>query len=418
MLSQKPSGDRWSAVARALLWLGLSGMGAELQAQEPGVTSTSIRVGGVMALEGDAQGLGQGMKAGLEAALKGQEIQGHRIEFSAVNDSYIPVDTGVATRQFIQQGVFAMLGNVGTPTARVALPILAENRIPAVGFFTGASLLRPGVGDILNYRASYTQEVATIIDAALAAGIKPTEICAYVQNDAYGMAGIEGLRAALAKQPGTGAVIQKLDQIMAMEGDDPARNDIGPVGVYQRKALSARSGYQSLKNWETSTGSPCRLVVTVGTYKAVANFIAYTRSKGEKWTVSGVSFTGADSLKEELARQDISDGVMVTQVVPALDSPLPIVKEARAALGQQLGYVSLEGYIVGKLFLEIMRRSNGPISRENFLKAARGQRFDLGGLPLDFTNDNQGSDFVLLTYLQNGEYKTVAPADLKKVFQQ
>jgi len=56
----------------------------------------------------------------------------------------------VGSSKQASKGVVAMLGNVGTPTARVSLPILAENKIPAIGFFTGAGLLRPGVGDMID----------------------------------------------------------------------------------------------------------------------------------------------------------------------------------------------------------------------------------------------------------------------------
>ncbi|MDJ0864118.1 MAG: ABC transporter substrate-binding protein, partial [Gammaproteobacteria bacterium] len=155
---------------------------------EPGVTPSTIRIGGVMDLEGVSRGLGLGMKTGIEAAVRGQRVRGRRIEFVTLNDSYTPEKSKKATEQLLSQGVFAVVGNVGTPTAKVTLPILAEQGVPAVGFFTGAGILRPGVGDIINFRASYVQETAAVIRQAINAGIKPTEICAYVQNDAYGMA--------------------------------------------------------------------------------------------------------------------------------------------------------------------------------------------------------------------------------------
>ena len=386
-------------------------------AAEPGVSKTMIRIGGVMDLEGDSRGLGLGMKMGIEAALKDQSIQGRSIEFVGLNDFYNPPTTVEATKQLIDQGIFLMLGNVGTPTAKVSLPILAEHRVPAVGFFTGAGLLRPGVGDVVNYRASYVQETASAIEAALSVGVRPREICAYVQNDAYGMAGVAGIKTALIKQPGTSSVVEKLEQIMTLEGEDPDRNGIGPVGVYRRNTLSSRDGYKSLKNWEQENGTRCRLVVTVGTYEAIANFIGYAHYKGEDWVFSAVSFTGADNLQEALKAFGVTDGLIMTQVVPALDSPLPIVNDARQALGDNLGYVSLEGYIVGRMLLDVLRNIKGPITREAFLEAALGRGFDLGGLPIDFANDNQGSDLVLLTQLSGNGYDVVDPLQLEKVFQ-
>ncbi|NJN45177.1 MAG: ABC transporter substrate-binding protein [Candidatus Competibacteraceae bacterium] len=385
-------------------------------AQEYGVTDKTIVIGGVMDLEGASSGLGQGMKAGIDAAFKNEKIQNRDIEFVTLNDSYKPELTVEAVRQLIDRGIFLMLGNVGTPTARVALPILAENKVPAVGFFTGAGLLRPGVGDVVNYRASYAQEIASLITAAVAAGVKPAEVCALVQNDAYGMAGVEGLKAALEDKAEAESTISQLEQILNMEGDEPARNGLGPVGVYRRNTLYAKEGYQSLKKWEDSSGSPCRLVVTVGTYVPVANFIGYARYKNENWVFSAVSFTGAESFRQELIKYGVTDKILMTQVVPALDSELPIVQAARKALGEKLDYVSLEGYIAGKMVLQIMNEINGDLTRDNFLQAVRDNQFDLGGLKLDFTNDNQASDFVLLTDLQGEKYNVIDPDYLQQLF--
>lgn len=374
---------------------------------EPGISDTTIRIGGVMDLEGRSSGLGQGMKIGIEAALRGEKIRGRRIEFITYDDSYTPKKTIAATRKLLERDVFLIIGNVGTPTAEVALPILAEERVPAVGFFTGAGLLRPGVGDIVNYRASYVQETAKVIESAIRAGVPPSGICAYVQNDGYGMAGVAGIKSALSARPGTKKILNALDEIIEMEGDDPPRNNIGPVGVYRRNTFTSREGYISLKNWEKKQGTRCRLVVSVGTYNAIARFVGYSRYKGDDWVVSAVSFTGADDFRSALKEFNVSDKVVMTQVVPALDSRLPIVAEARKALGERFGYVTLEGYIVGKMWLEAMRKIEGPLTRENFIRAVQGHTFDVGGLKLDFRTDNQGSDLVLLTYLDGDEYRVM-----------
>lgn len=376
-----------------------------------GVTETVIRVGGVMDLKGDSRGLGEGMRNGIEAAFKGVTVKGRRLEFVPLNDNYSPPKTIESTVRLLEQGVFVMLGNVGTPTAKVSLPILAKSKVPAVGFFTGAGILRPGVGDIINFRASYVQETAAVIESALEAGLKTTEICAFVQNDAYGMAGVAGIKRALSGREGTEAIIPLLDELMAMEGESPPRNNVGPVGVYQRNTLYSRDGYESLKNWEAATGTKCRLVVSVGTYTAIARFAAYARNKGDDWFVSAVSFTGADNFKQALNTYDVKDRVIMTQVVPLLDSNLPIVSQAREALGNEFGYVSLEGYIVGKLFIAAVDSIKGPVTRENFLKAIRGKKFNIGGLEMDFTRDNQGSDMVALTYLTEEGYRPLRQSD-------
>ena len=375
---------------------------------QQGISDRLIRIGGVMDLEGRSRGLGLGMKAGIEAALRNQRLKGRRIEFVTLNDSYTPTKTIEATNALVTQGVFVMIGNVGTPTAKVSLPILAQSKVPAVGFFTGAGILRPGVGDIINYRASYVQETSAVIRAAIDAGVNPAQICAYVQNDAYGMAGVIGIKRALSVLPGTEVVTKTLDVILQQQGENPARNDLGPVGVYQRNTFISRDGYRSLKNWEQVSKTPCKVVVTVGTYNAISKFAAYSRYKGDDWIVSAVSFTGADNFSKALADANIRDRVIMTQVVPPLDSRLAIVAEARKNLGEQFGWVSLEGYIVGKLWLTAMGSVEGRITRAKFLNAVRGRKFDLGGLKLDYSNDNQGSDLVVLTNLGPDGFKPMS----------
>lgn len=381
--------------------------------QNAGVTDKTIRIGANMPLEGDNKTNGLALKRGIEAALSNQSVQGRRIEFVAVNDFYDPVQSLEAAKKLIDQGIFLMLGSYGTPTTKAILPALAANKVPAVGFYTGAAFTGPG--DVLNFRASYASEVESVVNAALMAGIKPTEICGYVQNDEYGMSGIKGLHAALAKQPGTTPIVAKLERILDMPGENPERNNIGPVGVYQRDTVNARDGYQSLKKWEETSGHHCRLITVTAIYDPAATFMAYARYKGETWIFSSPSNAAGDKMKTLLKTQGIADKVIATQVVPSPDSSLPIVVEARKALGQHLDYLSLEGYIVSKLFLTIALAIDGPLTRENFLKTARRQPYDIGGIKVDFTTSNQGSTFVLLTHLKDGEFIPVKPGDLESL---
>ncbi|MDB9894182.1 ABC transporter substrate-binding protein [Reinekea forsetii] len=397
-------------VCAMLVW------GAGLALADEGVFANQIIVGGVMDLEGQSRGLGQGMKTGIEAAFRGVSVQGRRLNFKVLNDSYTPSLTGQQTQRLIDEDVFAVIGNVGTPTAQVSLPLLAKARIPAVGFFTGAGLLRPGVGDVINFRASYVQEAAAVIDAAITAGVRPQEICAYVQNDAYGMAGVSGIKAALQSRPNTRDIVARIDQILALDGDNPERNYLGPVGVYQRNTLSSRDGYDSLKAWENQIGTRCKLVVTVGTYAAIGRFAGYARYQGEDWVISAVSFTGAENLSDILTEFGVIDRVVMTQVVPELDSNLAIVKQAMNALGDDFNFVTFEGYLVGRMFIEILRVLPGEPNRRSFLSAARNARFDLGGLVLEFIGDNQGSDLVTTTYYSNKEYRPMTTSNWLTLF--
>lgn len=406
-----------AGVALAASWLLTGCLGGD---DEPGITDERIVLGSVLALNGPASGLGEGMRSGLEAALRGREVRGRRVELRVLDDSYQPPKAAESTRRLLDEppGVFLMAGNVGTPTAEVTLPILRAAGVPAVGFFTGAGVLRPGDGGpILNYRASYRQEVATVVEAALDEGVLPSEVCAYVQNDGYGMAGIVGVREALARAQAPEMLLERYDEILRRGGRQPVRNGIGPVGVYPRNTTEVEPGFRSLKDWEASTGSACRLVVTVGAYGNIAHFVRYAEQQDEDWVISAVSFTGADSFRSDLARYGIEQRVLMTQVVPALDADLAIVEQARQALGPDFGFVSLEGYIVGRMILRLLEETPGDLTRGTFMAHARESRFDLGGVEIDFTRDgNQASRFVALNRLTPRGW--VAVRDVADVWRQ
>lgn len=383
-----------------------------------GVSATSIKLGSVLVLKGPTAGLGTGMKAGMEAAFQGEKVNGRDITLVTANDFYEPTKAAEETKRLISEGIFLMVGNVGTPTAAATLPILKENGVPAVGFFTGGGILRPGAGGpIVNYRASYVQETVTVIQQATAQGVQINQVCAFVQNDAYGMAGLAGVKLALEQGGGDPEVIQTLDGLIKMTGDDPARNNAGPVGVYTRNKIEVLPGYNSLKGWEKKSGRKCRLVVTVGAYGPIAHFGRVSRHAHETWVISAVSFTGADNLLADLNKYRATDRFLMTQVVPLLDAHLPIVTEAKQKLGKDFGYVSLEGYIVGKMLVRILRNVPGELTREAFMKQVSASNFDLGGIPIDFRKGNQGSYLIVTSYVTDKGFREATPDILKQMFQ-
>ena len=82
----------------------LASASSQLHAQEPGITPTALRVGGIMDLQGASSARGQAMKAGVEAALKNEKIQGRSIE----SVSYTHLD--VYKRQALPTGLAGRAG--------------------------------------------------------------------------------------------------------------------------------------------------------------------------------------------------------------------------------------------------------------------------------------------------------------------
>ena len=106
----------------------------------------------------------------------------------------------------------------------------------------------------------------------------------------------------------------------------------------------------------------------------------------------------------------------MTQVVPfPKDARVKIVKDYQAALKDLKpdavpGFVSLEGYMVGRLVVAALGKNPGDITRISLLDAIKNTgAFDLGGFRLQYGPDsNRGSDDVFLTVIQpDGSFQAV-----------
>lgn len=355
---------------------------------EDGVSKDQILFGQVAALNGPAQALGQGMRAGLLAAFgeanRAGGISGRKLELKSVDDGYEPEKTIEATKRIINDDkVFALVGPVGTPTSKAGQPIATAAKVPFIGSFTGAEFLRdPYNRYVVNIRSSYFQETEAWIEH-LTNDLGTTKIAILYQDDAFGLAGLDGVKKAMAKR----------------------NMSLVASGTFKRNTTAVKSALLDIMK-----GQP-QAVVTVGPYKPIAEFIKLARQLKVDTVFVAISFVGSDSLAEELGNQGA--GVIVSQVVPfPRDKSLPVVASYQTAIAavnpkSKPGFVSLEGYLVGRLVVEALKRIPGEPSREALLDAIAKAPFDLGGVKLSFgPANNQGSNQVYFTILQSdGSFK-------------
>src|SRR5579864_826779 len=172
---------------------------------EDGVTADKIVFGQAAALDGPAAALGQGMRQGLVAAFeeanKAGGVKGHKLELVSVDDGYEPTKSVEAAKKLIEQDkVFALIGSVGTPTSVAVQPMASDAGVPFIGAFTGAEFLRtPYKANVINVRASYFQETETMVEH-LTGDLGVTRIAIFYQDDAFGQAGLAGVKRALDRR--------------------------------------------------------------------------------------------------------------------------------------------------------------------------------------------------------------------------
>lgn len=355
----------------------------------------AIRVGMSTALSGPAAALGTGVRDGVQAYFRyvnaNGGVNGRPLELIALDDGYEPARTGPNMRALVDEHeVFAVIGNVGTPTASVAVPIANELQVPLFGAFTGAGLLRNTPPDrwIVNYRASYAQETAAMVRGLVDdLGIAPDQIAFFTQNDAYGMAGYTGGMRAL--------------EAIGFEGGDEL-----PHGRYPRNTTHVEAGLAEIMDPRHDV----RAVIMVGAYRPCGRFIELARQHGLDAIFLNVSFVGSAALAAQLG--EAGDGVVVTQVVPHYAEELPGVAHYRQLFSEdEWSFVSLEGYLIARAFVDGLRHVEGELTRDAFIDTLdSGVALDLGlAAPLSLSeDDHQLSDTVWPTVIRAGSYDSLA----------
>lgn len=367
--------------------------------RNPGVTDDKITFGQSAAFSGPAWELGTDMQLGILAAFQEANeaggVNGRELDLVALDDAYEPEAAIANTFELIEENqVFALIGAVGTPTSRSAVPVALDADVPYVAPFTGAAFLRETTyRNVVNLRASYFQETEEMV-ARLTEDLGIERIAVLYQDDSFGLAGLNGATRALS------------------------RRDMEPVsvGFYPRNTLAVKSAILKIRDDEPEA------VIMVGAYQPVATFISWAKRAGmEDVVFITISFVGSNALAKFLDRD--GENVFVTQVVPfPTDDSIPIVDSYLNALeaydpGASPGWVSLEGYLAGRLAIEGLRACGRDVTRECFLDSiSKFDSMDLDGFQLEYGfADNQGSDQVFLTVIgPDGSYRAIE--NMREVF--
>src|ERR1043166_5640874 len=196
---------RRCAVAGAFVAGAIAFASAIAAAAEDGVSADAITFGQAAVLEGPASALGQGMRTGIQAAFDEVNarggVAGRKLKLISRDDGYEPDRAIAQTKKLIgEDKVFALIGPVGTPTSAAAQPIATAAHVPFIGPFTGAGFLRnPKLENVINVRASYGAETEAWIKH-LTEDLKVRKIAIFYQDDAFGRAGLDGVKAAMGKR--------------------------------------------------------------------------------------------------------------------------------------------------------------------------------------------------------------------------
>lgn len=355
--------------------------------QTPGVTDNSILIGSCSALDGPNHFLGQQTVLGATTYLHSINdeggVFGRKVQLQAFDDGYDPDKALGCFKRMLKENVFALGFFVGTPTAKVYVPLAQDERIPVVGLFTGAQMLyEPLKKYVINVRASYYDETREQVEKLWDVNIR--KIGVLYQDDAFGKTVLDGVKLALQKHNAAPA----------------------GLGTFSRNSLDVDAGLK-----DVMAARP-QAVIVVGPYPPVVAVVKKAHAAGWRPQFVTVSFVGTEEFIKEAGPD--AEGTIITQVVPPYDrvdySTVALYRQSLAKYypDQKPSFVSLEGFVDAMVLVEGLKRAGKDLTREKLISAIESiheMNVGMGSkLILDYgPNDHKGFDQVYPTIVRDGQ---------------
>jgi branched-chain amino acid transport system substrate-binding protein len=307
-------------------------------------------------------------------------VGGRLIRHVVKDDGYKTEDTVRLTKELIEKDkAVGLIGYAGTGNISELLKqgVLAGQNVPLVAPYTGGEPLRkPYNPYIFHIRAGYADEVERMVEQFTGVGLN--RIAVFYQKDPFGLAGLAGVEAALARR----------NLSLAGKGSyEKGSEDVGAAVATIAKA------------------SP-QAVLMVSVLRPAAAFLREYRKLDPGAQIFSISVLNGQELFS-LASGGLARGVGITQVVPSPHSGTQkVVQEYREALRKYApqaspSYTSFEEYLGAKVVVEGLKRIKGEPTPDALTKALEGVDADLGGFRVRFGPNNRvGSSFVEVTLLR------------------
>jgi branched-chain amino acid transport system substrate-binding protein len=193
---------RTLAAATVALLVLVSAAGAASSA-DPGVTGTSVLLGGTVPLTGEAAAFGSvgpGAKAYFDYVNSRGGVDGRKIAYTYYDDAYSPPQTVQLTRRLVEQDrVFAIFNSVGTANNLAVRDYLNSVKVPQLFVADGSQqIARPArypwtMGFLMSYRGE-----GAVYGKSLVASRPKARIGVLYENTELGRDMLTGLTRAIA----------------------------------------------------------------------------------------------------------------------------------------------------------------------------------------------------------------------------
>ena len=348
---------KWKAMAALALLLS----GPAFAADEPGISATEIKIGGVFPFSGPASSIGlvgKGVIAYIQSVNDRGGINGRKINYIAYDDAYSPPKAVEHVRKLVESDeVSFMFGQLGTPGISATAKYLRSKGVPSIAIISGSSKFT----DVASYPMTTTGLVSydtegKIYAKYLTKALPNAKFAILYQNDDLGKDYVSAFKAFLGK--------------------DFDRKVV--TASYEVTEPTVDSQVVNLK----SSGADA--LVIAGTPKFAAQAIRQASVIGWKATVIINFPSGSVGGTLAPAGLDKSVGVIVGTTNKDILDPTwkddPGMQTYRAFLDKYLPGVDitngsyLTGYQQGVLLEQILKQCGNDLSRKNILAQAKNLR--------------------------------------------
>jgi branched-chain amino acid transport system substrate-binding protein len=193
-----------TALACALALIAIP-LGTAGSTADPGITSTTIVLGGTSPLTGPAAAyasVARGAKAYFDSVNAKGGVARRKFDYRIVDDGYNPAQTVQATRKLVEEDkVFAIFNSLGTEHNLAIRDYLNQSKVPQLFVATGATTFGRDAARYpwtIGFQPSYQGEGA-VYGQYLARTRKNARIAVLYQNDDYGKDLLAGLKRGLGR---------------------------------------------------------------------------------------------------------------------------------------------------------------------------------------------------------------------------
>lgn len=320
----------------------------------------------------DAPQLNQGAKAAFEQINAKGGINGRKVAFFEVDDTYTPDGFVKAFKEAMSRSPVALLTPVGSASLKRMLDdkLLDGADVIVLNAVPGAEALRsPGHPKFFHVRAGDKQQIERMVAHARTLGI--TQLGVLYQNIPIGTSGLAVAQAAAQQAPAL--------QLGAFE----ATVELPSIAAAAEKLKA--SGAQG--------------ALVLGAPRFAVDGVAALRKAGLAQFIFTFSYIPPGLLTKVAGAG--ARGVALAQTFPNPNGvSLPLQREFQAGMKQLFpevkGYTSFhfEGYITARVFAEAARRTKD-LTPANLAATLRSMgEIDLGGFRVNFAKGNVGSSFV------------------------